>query len=98
MTSASFFTNANLAGILSEALGLESGQGRSHFSGPSRKILQLALDHESAPETFGALRDTMEAMEEGDELTLKAVTERAQSEPDRSLQEYAKAYTSAPAE
>lgn len=96
MTSASFFPNANLAGILSEALGLESGDGRSHFSGASRKALQMALDHESAPETFEELGRTLRQLD-GDEETLAAVTKMAQQEPGRSLQEYAKAYTAGPA-
>jgi len=95
-TSDSFFPNANLAGILSEALGLESGQGRSHFSGVSRKALQVALDHETAPETFEELGRTLRQLD-SDKETLDAVVKMAAEEPGRSLQEYAKAYTAGPA-
>ena len=86
------YTNQNLAGILSEALGLEGGGGRSSFSSSHREALREALEHESAPATFAELLQTLRAQEAG-EGTISAVQKLAANEPGRSLQEFAVNYT-----
>ena len=86
-----YYSNQNLAGILSEALGLESelNAGRGHFSSPNRETLREALDHASAPETFRELISTLAETEASAEV-VKAVRRVATDRPAYALQEYAR--------
>ena len=85
------FSRPNLAGILSEALGLESGTGRGEFSGTSRSALRKALEHPTSPKTFPELCSTL-AVLSSDGETVKAVRRLAQEEPERTLQQFARDY------
>lgn len=87
------FSRPNLAGILSEALGLESGTGRGEFSGTSRSALRKALEHPTNPTTFSELCATLTVMA-SDPETVKAVRRLAQEEPRRTLQQFARDYVS----
>jgi len=82
------YTNQNLAGILSLALGLEGGDSRASFSGTHRETLRTALEDASSPATFQDLLETLRQLE-ANPSTIRAVQEHAASHPERSLQEFA---------
>ena len=82
------YTNQNLAGILSVALGLEDSGGRASFSSAHREALRAALDDPSSPETFADLLQTLRTLK-SDAATIGAVETRAASDPSRSLQDFA---------
>lgn len=84
------YTNHNLAGILSVALGLEAVEGRSSFSGTHRETLRAALE-ESRPETFADLLRALRR-QAASEPMVAAVAQLADRHPERSLQEFAAGY------
>lgn len=83
------YSNQNLAGILAEALGLESSSGRTDFSGTHRGALRRALDDPSAPTTFAELLAALESASANPE-TIAAVRPVARAEPDAWLQTWAR--------
>lgn len=89
MASANY-SNQNLAGILSEALGLESGltAGRGHFSSDNRKALGEALDRSPSPGTFAELVSALELTGAAPEI-VAAVARVARERPGYALQAYA---------
>lgn len=84
------YTNNNLAGILSVALGLESVEGRASFSGTHRETLRSALE-EARPETFAELLSALRRLSASASM-IAAVEELAARHPQRSLQEFAAGY------
>jgi hypothetical protein len=84
------YTNNNLAGILSVALGLEAVEGRASFSGTHRETLRTALE-ESQPETFVDLLRALRGLAASEPL-VAAVEQLAAHHPERSLQEFAAGY------
>ncbi len=85
------YSNQNLAGILSVALGLESAEGRNDFSGSHRQTLRSALDDTSEPANFRQLLEVLERAAAGDKM-LEAVRRFAQHEPERDLQDFAASF------
>ena len=88
MAEQRIYTNQNLAGILSVALGLEDGAGRASFSGAHRETLRAALEDPSRPGTFRELYQTLRRLQ-ANESTLRAVEALAGRDPGRSLQQFA---------
>ena len=85
------YSKQNLAGILSEALGLEGDAAapRGHFSSDNRKVLGEALEHDPTPRTFAELAASLERLGASPEV-VGVVARVARERPGYALQEYAR--------